>query len=215
MLLYHSIYDFGEAEYIVEKSRFIAHAMPAESLDEAKSYLASVREEYRDATHNVPAVICGPGQEIQWASDDGEPAGTSGLPMLKLIASEGLTNLIVVVTRYFGGIKLGTGGLARAYTAAAKLGLDAAGRCDVMESTLLRYEFDYSYLSKLQSLSAGSGSAGRAEFEIVDPEYSDVVRAGIKCLSESEGEIRGMMTELTSGKAALLSEEKGLIRVRR
>lgn len=208
MLLYKSICGYGEAEYIVEKSRFIAHAIPVASLEEAREYVASVKEEYRDATHNVPAIICGAKQEIKWASDDGEPGGTSGLPMLKLISGEGLTNLAVVVTRYFGGIKLGTGGLARAYTAAAKLGLDAAGRCEVMESSLLRYEFDYSYLSKLQNMSADG------KFEIVDPEYSDVVRAGIKCLAEYENEIRGMMTNLTSGQAKVLSEEKGIIRVR-
>jgi uncharacterized YigZ family protein len=215
MFLYKSVLDYGEAEYIVEKSRFIAHAMPVTSLDEARGYVASVKEEYRDATHNVPAIIVGAKQEVQWASDDGEPSGTSGLPMLKLIAGEGLTNLAVVVTRYFGGIKLGTGGLARAYTAAARLGLDAAGRCEVMESALIRYEFDYSYLSKLQNL-AGSGMGSGAcegKFEIVDPEYSDVVRAGLRCLTEDEDEIRGMMTNLTSGQAKIISEEKGVIRI--
>lgn len=209
MFLYNSIYEYGEAEYIVEKSRFIAHAMPVESLEEAKAYAASVKEEYRDATHNVPAIIVGAKQEVQWASDDGEPGGTSGLPILKMIAGEGLTNLAVVVTRYFGGIKLGTGGLARAYTAAARLGLDAAGRCEVMESTLLRYEFDYSYLSKLQNL------AGEGKFELTDPEYSNVVRAGLRCLTEYENEVRGIMTNLTSGQAVLLSEERGIIRVRK
>lgn len=207
MVLYRSICDYGEAEYVIQKSRFIAHAMPVTSYDEAKEYVASVKEEYRDATHNVPAIICGPKQEMQWASDDGEPSGTSGLPMLKLISGEGLTNLAVVVTRYFGGIKLGTGGLARAYTAAAKLGLDAAGRCDVMESTLLRYEFDYSLISKLQNLSSDG------TFDIVEPEYSDVVRAGISCLAEKAPEIRGLMTNLTNGQAKLLSEESGIIRV--
>ena len=208
MLLYKSVCGYGEAEYIVEKSRFIAHAMPVTSLEEAREYVASVKEEYRDATHNVPAIICGPKQEIQWASDDGEPSGTSGLPMLKLISGEGLTNLAVVVTRYFGGIKLGTGGLARAYTASAKLGLDAAGRCEVMESTLLRYEFDYSYISKLQKMSSDG------IFDIVEPEYSDVVRAGIRCLTERTDEIRGMITNLTSGQAKVLSEENGTIRIR-
>lgn len=208
MVLYRSLFEYGEAEYIVEKSRFIAHAMPVSSLDEAKEYVASVKEEYRDATHNVPAIIVGAKQEVQWASDDGEPSGTSGLPMLKLIAGEGLTNLAVVVTRYFGGIKLGTGGLARAYTASAKLGIEAAGICEVMESSLIRYEFDYSYLSKLQNM------AGEGKFEITDPEYSDVVRAGIRCLAEYEDEIRGMMTNLTSGQAKVLSEEKGVIRVK-
>ena len=209
MFLYKSVLDYGEAEYIVEKSRFIAHAMPVTSLDEARGYVASVKEEYRDATHDVPAIIVGAKQEVQWASDDGEPSGTSGLPMLKLIAGEGLTNLAVVVTRYFGGIKLGTGGLARAYTAAARLGLDAAGRCEVMESALIRYEFDYSYLSKLQNL------AGEGKFELTDPEYSNVVRAGLRCLTEYENEVRGIMTNLTSGQAVLLSEERGIIRVRK
>ena len=208
MKLYNSIYEYGEAEYIVEKSRFIAHAMPVTSLDEAREYVAAVKEEFRDATHNVPAIIVGAKQEMQWASDDGEPGGTSGLPMLKFIAGEGLTNLTVVVTRYFGGIKLGTGGLARAYTAAAKLGIEAAGVCEVLESALLKYEFDYSYLSKLQNMAAGGS------FEIIDPEYTDVVRAQIRCLSEKESEIRSIMTNLTSGQAKLISEEKGIMRLK-
>ena len=208
MLLYRSLYEYGEAEYVIQKSRFIAQAMPVETYDEAKAFVAKVKEKYRDATHNVPAIITGPGQEIQWASDDGEPSGTSGLPVLKMIAGEGLTNLAMVVTRYFGGIKLGTGGLARAYTAAARLGIDAAGRCEVMESSLLRYEFDYSFLSKLQSLAAD----GR--FRLAEPEYSDVVRAQIICLSENESEIRSLMTNLTSGQAKVLSEGKGIIRIR-
>lgn len=208
MILYKSICGYGEAEYVIQKSRFIAHAMPVASYDEAREFVASVKEDYRDATHNVPAIICGPKQELQWASDDGEPSGTSGLPVLKLISGEGLTNLALVITRYFGGIKLGTGGLARAYTAAAKLGLDAAGRCDVMESSVLKYELDYSYISKLQNMAADG------IFDIVDPEYSDVVRAGIRCLTENEIEIRSLLSNLTNGQAKLLSEEKGIIRVR-
>ncbi|MBQ6314850.1 MAG: YigZ family protein [Mogibacterium sp.] len=209
MHLYDSVCEYGQAEYVVEKSRFIAHAQPAGSLEEAKEFVASIKEEYRDATHNVPAIIVGAKQEIQWASDDGEPSGTSGLPMLKMIAGEGLTNLAVVVTRYFGGIKLGTGGLARAYTQAARLGLDAAGRCEVRESALIVCEFDYSYLSKLQNL-ASDGS-----FELTDPEYSDVVKTGLKCLSEDADKIRSMLINLTSGRAKILYEQKDLIRVRK
>lgn len=209
MLLYRSLYEYGEAEYVVEKSRFIAHAIPVDSYEEAKLFAAEIKSEYRDATHNVPAIVCGPKQEYQWASDDGEPSGTSGLPVLKMITGEGLTNLAVVITRYFGGIKLGTGGLARAYTAAARLGLDAAGRCDVMESTLLRYSFDYTYLSKLQNMS----SDGR--FQLSDLEYSDVVQASLRCLSEDTEEIKGMMVNLTSGQAILKNEKKDLIRLKK
>ena len=208
MLLYRSIYGYGEAEYVIQKSRFIAQVMPVDSYDEAKAFVAEIKEKYRDATHNVPAIIIGSKQEIQWASDDGEPSGTSGLPVLKMIAGEGLTNLAIVVTRYFGGIKLGTGGLARAYTAAARLGLDDAGRCDVMESALLRYEFEYSYLSKLQNLAA------EGYFELTEPEYSEVVRAGLRCLSEDIDKTKGLMTNLTSGQANLLSMETGIVRIR-
>jgi ribosomal protein S18 acetylase RimI-like enzyme len=124
------------------------------------------------------------------------------MPVLKLIASEGLTNLAVVVTRYFGGIKLGTGGLARAYTAAARLGIEAAGICEVMESRLLVYRFDYSYLTKLQNL------AGEGRFEISEPEYSDAVKAGLKCFEEDADEIIGLMNNLTNGQAELLEERK-------
>lgn len=208
MLLYKSIYEYGEAEYVVEKSRFIAHAIPVDSYEEAKEFAAEIKTKYKDATHNVPALVCGPKQEYQWASDDGEPSGTSGLPVLKMITGEGLTNLAVVITRYFGGVKLGTGGLARAYTTAARLGLDAAGRCDVMESSLLRYEFDYTYLSKLQNMSS------EGKFELSDLEYTDIVSASFRCLSEYTDEIKGLMINLTNGQAILKSEKKDIIKIK-
>ena len=127
MNLYRSIYEYAEAEYVIERSRFIAHASPAATPEEARLFAAEIKERYKDATHNVPAFVCGAGKEHQWASDDGEPSGTSGMPVLKLITSEDLTNIVLVITRYFGGIKLGTGGLARAYTHAAKLANEKDG----------------------------------------------------------------------------------------
>ena len=209
MYLYRSVYGCGEAEYTIERSRFITHVSPAESPEEARAFIAGIKERYKDATHNVPAFVCGAGSEHQWASDDGEPSGTSGLPVLKMIAGEGLTNLAVVITRYFGGIKLGTGGLARAYTASARLGLDAAGRCEVYESSILKYEFDYTYLSKLQNMSA------EGRFEIAEPVYTDVVRADLRCLSEYADELAGIMTNLTSGQARLIAQEEGILRIRK
>ena len=206
MYLYKSVYEYGEAEYVIEKSRFIAHVQPVQSYEEAQEFVNKIKQEYKSATHNVPAIICGPKQEMQWASDDGEPSGTSGLPMLKMIADEGLTNLAVVVTRYFGGIKLGTGGLARAYTTAAKMGLDAARVCEVRDSVSLEYSFDYSYLSKLQNV------AREGKFEIADTVFTDKVTARLECMAEDGEEIRKMMTDLTSGQAVLLSEKNCLKR---
>lgn len=202
MYLYKSIFEYAEAEYIIEKSRFIAHASPADTPEEARLFVTQIKERYKDATHNVPAFVCGPGKEHQWASDDGEPAGTSGMPVLKLITGADLTNLVVVITRYFGGIKLGTGGLARAYTHAAKLAIDAAGVCEVRDSALLSYTFDYTYLSKLQNL------AGDGGFELGDITYTDVVGAEIKCPSEDADRIMSMIADLTGGRAVLREEKK-------
>jgi uncharacterized YigZ family protein len=197
MLLYKSLYDYGEAEYVVEKSRFIAHAMPVASLDEAKEYVASVKEEYRDATHNVPAIIVGAKQEVQWASDDGEPSGTSGLPMLKLIAGEGLTNLAVVVTRYFGGTLLGAGGLVRAYSAAAKAALDAAGFAYMEDYTLFRLAVNYSDHQKLADKLPKMGAI------IDDTEFGGDVVLTIAIESSRESEIAPVVSEITCGKGSL------------
>lgn len=208
MYLFRTAYKVGEAEYVIEKSRFIAHVQPVESYEEAKEFVNIIKNNYKDATHNVPAIICGNKQEIQWASDDGEPSGTSGLPILKMIADEGLTNIVVVVTRYFGGVKLGTGGLARAYTAAAKLGLEAAGVCNVMESCIMIYTLDYSYLSKLKNLETGG------IFKIINIEYTDNVKVTLQCLKEDEEKVVSMVLDLTAGKANLRKKEKGKIRVK-
>ena len=204
MYLYRSVYGPGEAEYTIERSRFIAHVSPAESPEEARAFIAGIKEKYKDATHNVPAFVCGAGSEHQWASDDGEPQGTSGIPVLKLITGQELTNLAIVITRYFGGIKLGTGGLARAYTHAAALGIENARICEVRESTLLRYSFDYSYLSKLQNIMAERG------FEIGEVEYTEAVSALLKCPKEFASSLRSTVSDLTSGKAVLLSESSAL-----
>ena len=201
MYLFRSVYGYGEAEYVIERSRFIAHVSPAETPEEARLFIAGIKDKYKDATHNVPAFVCGRGSEHQWQSDDGEPQGTSGMPVLKLITSEELTNVAVVITRYFGGIKLGTGGLARAYTHAAKLGIEQAGICEVKESALLKYSFDYTHLGKIQNLVADRG------FDLKDVEYTNTVSAIISCPEEDAGSLRSAVSDLTAGKAILLSED--------
>ncbi len=206
MKLYRSIYEYAEAEYTVERSRFIAHASPAETPEEARLFAAEIKERYRDATHNVPAFVCGAGKEHQWASDDGEPSGTSGMPVLKLMISEDLTNLVIVITRYFGGIKLGTGGLARAYTHAAKLAIEKAGVCEVRESAILDYSFDYTYLNRIQSLAAEGG------FDIGDISYTDTVGAVIRCPSEDCERVRSLIADVTGGRADIRSETRAAAR---
>ena len=197
MKLYSTVRGQGQAEQIIERSRFIAYVSPAETREEADAFIASIKKKHKDATHNVPAMVLGDKFQIQWASDDGEPQGTSGAPIVQLLVSEGITNVVIVVTRYFGGIKLGTGGLVRAYTSSAKLGLEAAGICDVEEMCILTYEVDYTYLSKLQNMA----SAGM--FAIKGTEYAERVKLTLCTPPEKKETVTEAVTNLTGGKGML------------
>ena len=200
MKLYSTVTGYGEAEQYIEKSRFIAYVKPAETKEEADAFIAEIKKKHKDATHNVPAMVFGDKFQIQWASDDGEPQGTSGAPMVQMMVSEGITNVVVVVTRYFGGIKLGTGGLVRAYTNSAKLGLEAAGICEVKEMAVMTYKVDYSFLSKIQNMSQGG------LFSIEDIIYEADVTMKIVSEIEEVEEVKGLFTNLTSASAVLVSE---------
>ena len=208
MKLYSTVRRQAQAEQIIEKSRFITYVSPAETKEEADAFIASIRKKHKDATHNVPAMVLGDKFQVQWASDDGEPQGTSGAPMVQLIVNEGITNVVVVVTRYFGGIKLGTGGLVRAYTSSAKLGLEAAGICDVEEMCLLTYEVDYTYLAKLQNLSSSEDI-----FTISDIAYTDVVSVTLCTPPERQEEVMKAVTNLTGGKGVLKNQGLELVKI--
>lgn len=155
-----------QAEYDVEKSRFIAELMPVQTQEEARRQYAAVKDRCRDATHHVPAFIIGENGEHTWASDDGEPQGTSGIPVLQVLRGAGLTNVLCVVTRYFGGIKLGTGGLARAYTAAARAALEKAAVVSFSVFISCRITFSYPAYHKIKPLlSSASVFAENLTFE--------------------------------------------------
>lgn len=196
MEIYRTVYKEAEAAQVIERSRFITHIKPVGSRDEAEAFIAGIKAEYRDATHNVPAMVIGEGFQIQWASDDGEPQGTSGAPIVQMLVKEGITNVVVVVTRYFGGIKLGTGGLVRAYTSSVKLALEEAGVCSVMEMCRIEAEIDYTHLARLQKLAGG-------EFDIEDIEYGEKVTVKILAEIEKKEEVLGIISNLTSGSAII------------
>ena len=215
MELYKTVRKQAEAVQVIDKSRFIAHVFPVESREEADAFLAEIREKYKDATHNVPAMVIGDKSQIQWASDDGEPQGTSGAPMVQMMVKEGLTNLIVVVTRYFGGIKLGTGGLVRAYTSSAKLGLEAAGVCSVREMAELTVKIDYPYLAKIQNMASEQldleeadreGEENLSNFRIANIQYTDKIEMKIQTFPGSLTNVELLFQNITSGKAEVISQ---------
>src|SRR3954452_12896969 len=148
---YHTVKQAGEHEIIIQKSRFIAQVKRTETEIEAQEFIQALKKKYWDASHNCSAYLIGEHDHIQKANDDGEPSGTAGVPILEVLKKRKLKDTVVVVTRYFGGIKLGAGGLIRAYGKATSEGLDAVG---IVERKLMRVchvKIDYSWLGKIEN----------------------------------------------------------------
>ncbi len=190
---YYTIEKAVRVEQIVEKSRFIASLIPVGSKEEADRELALIREEFKDATHNVPAMAIGKKSELVWCSDDGEPQGTSGPPMLRILTAKRLTNVMVVVTRYFGGIKLGTGGLVRAYSGALEMAIDTAEIVELKEYSFVKGEVDYQAFNRI------SAHGFPQEVQLLDKEYGEKVTFTIKCPESLENQVKEQLDNLTKG----------------
>ena len=193
-VLYTTVEKEAAAEQTIERSRFIAYIKPVASREEAEAFFEWVNERHKDARHCVPAFVIGDKMQLQWASDNGEPQGTAGAPIVQLLVKEGITDVAVGVIRYFGGIKLGTGGLVRAYSSSARLALEAAGRHDVRELTELRTDIPYSSLGKLQN------NEKNMPFEIAETGFAENVSVTLRYEPEDAGAVVGMLTDLVGGK---------------
>lgn len=195
MDFFRTLHSYGSDEYIVEKSKFIGHAKPVQTEEEARMFVEEIKQKYKDATHNVWAYTIGQSMNIQRYSDDGEPQGTAGIPTLELIKKEDLRNVVVVVTRYFGGIKLGAGGLVRAYTKGAKLGLDAAKIVEKRPFVSVEIEIEYTLLGKIQN------ELSNNNYFVKEIEYADKVKINVFCESEKTEGLNKMILELTNANA--------------
>lgn len=195
------VYEGGEGELIEKKSRFIATVRPVESEEEALEFIAAMKKKYWNATHNCFAFVVGENQELQRCGDDGEPQGTAGRPMLDVLLGEEIHNAAVVVTRYFGGTLLGTGGLVRAYSRSAQEGLRASKIIEKKAGALLRVRTDYNGIGKIQYL------LGQRKLTITDSEYTDIVIVETLVPEDRVKELREAITEATNGRAVFLKEE--------
>lgn len=193
---YKTIKAQAVAEIVEKRSRFIADVKPIETESEALAFLEEIKKKYWDARHHVFAYVL-EDNNVQRYSDDGEPAGTAGLPILDFIKKEGISNLIVVVTRYFGGILLGTGGLVHAYTASAKAGVEAAQPIEMKLCCEMTVECDYSLLGKVQSEALGRG------YVISGTEYAENVKVSVLVpVSETSG-FEENMIDKTNGRVGI------------
>lgn len=200
---YKIVYEGGVGEIVEKKSRFIATVAPVESEEEAAAFIESVKKKYYDARHNCPAFVIGKNKELTRCSDDGEPGGTAGKPILEVLLGAGITNTAIVVTRYFGGTLLGTGGLVRAYTQAAQEGIAASGIATMRYGATMRIQADYTDLGKIQHL------LGNKEIPILFSDYTDKVELTVQVPEEMAEGLRKELTESTGARAVMEITGKG------
>ena len=191
------VYKGGQGEITEKKSRFIATVRPVESEDEAVSFINETKKKYWDARHNCSAFVIGKRQELTRCSDDGEPAGTAGRPMLDVLLKENIHNAAVVVTRYFGGVLLGTGGLVRAYQQATKAGLSASEIIEKKDGAVLFIRTDYTGIGRLQYLFA------QEKITVMDTAYEADVRVKAVIPENDKKRIEKTIIEQTNGTAKL------------
>ena len=192
---YKILWEGGTGEIVEKKSRFIADTKPVESEEEALEFIEGVRKRYWDARHHCFAYCIGDRNQVTRCSDDGEPSQTAGRPMLDVLLKEEIHNAAVVVTRYFGGVLLGTGGLVRAYQKAVQAGLNGSVILDIQPGQKLAVHTDYNGLGKIQYL------LGKAKISIIEVEYTDQVIIHAMIPLELKEQIRKKITEGTNGTA--------------
>ncbi|MDO5402360.1 MAG: YigZ family protein [Eubacteriales bacterium] len=187
------IYKGGMGEIVEKKSRFIANVFPVMNEEEAGRCIYNMKKQYYDARHNCFAYVCGEDNEIQKFSDDGEPSGTAGKPMLDIITALNIRNCLIVVTRYFGGTLLGTGGLIRAYQAAAKAGIEHSDVAEVYEGIIVSITADYNNVGKLQYICSDAGA------EILMSEYGENVHMEVLMEKDKYIQFSQKVTDAFSG----------------
>ena len=194
---YKTVYQGKSGEIIEKKSRFIATVRLVENEEEALSFIEEMKKKYWNATHNCFAYVIGEHRETVRCSDDGEPSGTAGKPMLDVLLGEEMYNTAVVVTRYFGGVLLGTGGLVRAYSGAVQAGLAASTVIEKHHGISLQVTTDYTGIGKIQYI------AGERSLPILDSEYTDKVVLKLLVPDDQVEEVKKAITEGTNGRAGL------------
>ncbi|BBK28841.1 YigZ family protein [Staphylococcus arlettae] len=190
-----------QIENVINKSRFIAHIKPVADEDEAKSFIAEVKQEHKEATHNCSAYTIGNQMNIQKANDDGEPSGTAGVPMLDILKKLETHNVCVVVTRYFGGIKLGGGGLIRAYSGAVRDVIYDIGRVALKEAVPVTVAINYDLTGKFEYELASTS------FLLRDTQYTDKVSYSIDVVATEYDAFLAFLNRTTAGKFDLIEGE--------
>lgn len=199
---YKTVRSTGSKEIVIKKSRFIGHVMPVETEESAIAFIEEMKKKHWNATHNCSAYMIGERDEIQKQSDDGEPSGTAGKPILEVIRNQGLKNVAIVVTRYFGGIMLGAGGLIRAYTDGAVAAIEAGDSITRVLHREVFVELDYTWLGKVENeLRSRNTRMGETMF-------ADKVTLTCLPLNQEKDIFIEWMVDLTQGQSVITEGER-------
>ena len=197
---FRTIKEDGQVQEEIKKSRFICHAKRVYSEEEARDFITAIKKEHYKATHNCSAFIIGERSEIKRTSDDGEPSGTAGVPMLGVLENHNLTNVCVVVTRYFGGIKLGAGGLIRAYAGSVALAIKEIGIIEIKEQAGIAIQMSYAQYQEYSNF--------LKEYNLMelDTNFTDQVDTMIYVDKEEKENIKAALVEFFNGKVTLTDQ---------
>ncbi|WJV19317.1 YigZ family protein [Rossellomorea marisflavi] len=198
---YYTVKGPGENEIVIERSRFIAHVARVETEEEAQAFIADIKKQHWSANHNCSAYMIGENNLIQKANDDGEPSGTAGVPMLEVLKKRDLKDTVVVVTRYFGGIKLGAGGLIRAYGKSTSEGLNATGVVERKLMRIMKTKIDYTWLGKVEN------EVRSSHYQLKEIHYLDAVEVEVYVEEAAKEGFTSWMTELTNGQGEISEGE--------
>ncbi|HSI67110.1 MAG TPA: YigZ family protein [Planococcus sp. (in: firmicutes)] len=194
---YKTVGEMATSEIIIQKSRFIAHAARAETEQEALDFIDQIKTLHRSANHNCSAYLIGEHDLIQKANDDGEPSGTAGVPILEVLKKQKLKDTVIVVTRYFGGIKLGGGGLIRAYGKSATEAIAASGIVERRLHDLVKVSIDYNWLGKIEN------EVRQSDYPLKEIQYAEGVDVFVFVPVEKRDEFTEWMNEMTNGQAVI------------
>ncbi|SDO18504.1 YigZ family protein [Halobacillus aidingensis] len=194
---YYTVKPEGSEEVTIQKSRFIGYVKRCETEEEAQDFIAQIKKKHHDATHNCSAYMIGENDLIQKANDDGEPSGTAGVPMLEVLKKRGLKDMAVVVTRYFGGIKLGAGGLIRAYGSTTSAAIDTTGVVKRQLMQEMKVKIDYHLLGKVEN------AVRNSTYTLETINYLENVELIVYVESGLEEDFEHWMTDLTSGQVTI------------
>ena len=197
---YRVLLEGGEGEIVEKKSRFIATIRKVETEEEAVAFIDEIKKKYWDARHNCSAFVIGDRAQLTRCSDDGEPSGTAGRPMLEVLLGDGVRNIAVVVTRYFGGVLLGTGGLVRAYTQAVKEGLDACVIGEMCQGYEISLRTDYNGIGKVLYILSQKG------LEAFESNYGEDVVLRVRVVNELVNPLEKELIEATAGKIEFIKD---------